>query len=373
MNKSTIIKHNDLHEEHSFHTFYINELHNTDFIKSLIELKEFIGNTNLPLVTIIHHTDMDGICAAQITKEYLTNVIGLLPEEIDYIPYNYEKNYDFNSKIYSKCFHIIFVDLSPKMEDFENVLLEPVRRILWIDHHIGSVREVQKSREYAEWDKILNHLDAYVNIDGCGTKNVYDVTKDYTIPSSPVNMKFGDIFNESSIFLVDTYDRWVQTTYKPSADALNRLFYASEQLFVDSEIVHKVLHKYGDEDIADSTLRDYILTGIRFQEIEQKKNDLRYEKFHKDYILTTPDGKEYRACVIWGSGNSQVFGSHIDEYDVVILARKTKSKEWNYSFYSIKDNIDCSAIAQQFGGAGHRGAAGCSTKENIIISHCKLM
>ena len=51
MNKSTtnIIKHNDLHEEHSFHTFYMNELHNTEFIQSLIGLKEFIGNESLPL------------------------------------------------------------------------------------------------------------------------------------------------------------------------------------------------------------------------------------------------------------------------------------------------------------------------------------
>lgn len=363
-----IIRFNDLHEEHSFNTFYTNDLMRTQFI---CKLKE--ENPN-PLITIIHHTDMDGICAAQIAKEYLINVIGLIQEEIDYIPYNYEKNYDFNAKIDPKCLFIIFVDLSPKMEDFKNVLTNSDRYILWVDHHICSVREVQNSREYAEWDFIESRLDAYVNIDGCGTKNVYDITKNYPIPSSPVNMKFGDIFNESAIFLVDTYDRWLQTTYKPSADALNRLFYASEQLFVGSEIVETVLHKYGDQDLADSTLREYIMTGIRFQEIEKRRNDLRYDKFHKDYILTTSDGKEYKVCVVWGSGNSQVFGSHIDEYDVVILVRKTKANEWNYSFYSSKDNIDCSHIAEQFGGGGHKSAAGCSTKYNIITSkYCKLL
>jgi len=186
-------------------------------------------------------------------------------------------------------------------------------------------------------------------------------------------MKFGDIFNESAIFLVDCYDRWIQNEYKPNADALNRLFYASEQLFVDSEIIHKVLHKYGSQDEADATLRTCILTGLNFQEIEKKKNDLRYTSFHKDYILTTPDGKEYTACVVWGSGNSHVFGDHINEYDVVILARKSKSKEWSFSFYSIKDNVDCSAIAQQFNGGGHRSSAACRVNYDIITKHCKLM
>lgn len=39
-------------------------------------------------------------------------------------------------------------------------------------------------------------------------------------------------------------------------------------------------------------------------------------------------------------------------------------KLWNYSLRSNK--VDCSEIAKKFGGGGHKGAAGCNTKEFIL-------
>jgi len=35
---------------------------------------------------------------------------------------------------------------------------------------------------------------------------------------------------------------------------------------------------------------------------------------------------------------------------------------WQYSLYSTNPNVHCGEIAQKYGGGGHRGAAGFSSK-----------
>ena len=35
---------------------------------------------------------------------------------------------------------------------------------------------------------------------------------------------------------------------------------------------------------------------------------------------------------------------------------------YTFSFYSTKEEIDCSEIAKSFGGGGHRWASGCTVK-----------
>ena len=349
--------------EESYKTFNIGELENTDFIKKLL-LDNILSS---PIVTIIHHTDMDGICAAQIMKEYLINVLHILSSNIGTLPYNYEKNYDFNNNIDTNCKFVIFVDLSPKFTDFENIITNDLTNstlILWIDHHIGSVREIHDNLT-EENSKLLAHIDAYVDINGCGTKNVFELTKESIM--SDTGYKFGSLFNEDAIQLVDIYDRWLQTSLKQDADALNRLFYDSAQLFIDSEIVNLVLHSYGNNKFnIDERLINYIKLGHKFLELEKEKSSLKYLFLSRNIDFTTPNGKVYKSNVIWGDGNSSLWGDHIKDYDVVIRAKKIGNGKWSFSFYTIKEDIDCAEIARQYDGSGHRAASGCMTNYNIL-------
>ena len=53
---------------------------------------------------------------------------------------------------------------------------------------------------------------------------------------------------------------------------------------------------------------------------------------------------------------------HQDGYDgVASFWYEGKSKLWKFSLYNDNGQVDCSAIAQQFGGGGHKGAAGFVT------------
>jgi hypothetical protein len=54
---------------------------------------------------------------------------------------------------------------------------------------------------------------------------------------------------------------------------------------------------------------------------------------------------------------SDQFGDEYADHDMVCRFAYT-GKGWSYSLYSSKENVDCSEIAKQYDGGGHRGAAG---------------
>jgi len=58
--------------------------------------------------------------------------------------------------------------------------------------------------------------------------------------------------------------------------------------------------------------------------------------------------------------NSQFFVSQWDpeKYDLMCAYAQLKDGRWKVSIYSTKADVDCGYIAKQFGGGGHKGAAG---------------
>lgn len=54
---------------------------------------------------------------------------------------------------------------------------------------------------------------------------------------------------------------------------------------------------------------------------------------------------------------------NIDNYDILI-GFVFNGHEWRYSLRSTK--VDCSKVAMQYGGGGHKGAAGFNTKECVL-------
>lgn len=56
---------------------------------------------------------------------------------------------------------------------------------------------------------------------------------------------------------------------------------------------------------------------------------------------------------------------HAQGYDGQACFFRTKEGKWSFSFYS--QTVDCSAIAKQFGGGGHKGAAGCVVDDETML------
>lgn len=72
-------------------------------------------------------------------------------------------------------------------------------------------------------------------------------------------------------------------------------------------------------------------------------------------------------CANIPQGYSEFYDSieNIKDFDVMINFFMNKRNRWNLSFYTTKDNVDVSKIAEKFGGGGHAKAAGASSLEEL--------
>jgi oligoribonuclease NrnB/cAMP/cGMP phosphodiesterase (DHH superfamily) len=72
----------------------------------------------------------------------------------------------------------------------------------------------------------------------------------------------------------------------------------------------------------------------------------------------------HTAIVLNRLASSQAFeGSYDPAKHDMMIAFVRKNAAWRVSLFSTKETVDCSAIAKQYGGGGHKGAAGfiCDT------------
>jgi nanoRNase/pAp phosphatase (c-di-AMP/oligoRNAs hydrolase) len=93
----------------------------------------------------------------------------------------------------------------------------------------------------------------------------------------------------------------------------------------------------------------------------QNKQDNLYAKLFSFEVSL--DG--YRAIVInKGMASSFLFDSVYDPslHDLMIAFCRTENG-WKLTFFSTKNDIDCSEIAKKYGGGGHKGSAGATLKE----------
>jgi oligoribonuclease NrnB/cAMP/cGMP phosphodiesterase (DHH superfamily) len=96
----------------------------------------------------------------------------------------------------------------------------------------------------------------------------------------------------------------------------------------------------------------------------QTKQDAKYAKA----MAYESDFHGLRALVMNKPfSNSKVFDSIYDpdRHDIMILFG-VKSGEFKYSLFSAKDGVDVSSIAVQYGGGGHKGAAGFYSKKQVV-------
>ena len=67
-------------------------------------------------------------------------------------------------------------------------------------------------------------------------------------------------------------------------------------------------------------------------------------------------------------GGSPWFGNKIKDYDSVCTFFYAGNNQWEYSFYSEKEDVECYKLAKSINpqGGGHKGAAGCITDKFIF-------
>lgn len=279
-----------------------------------------------------HHTDLDGYCAGHIVSVFENNQN---PE--DFIEVNYDDVLPLD-KI-SKGERVYFVDYSFSLNTAKvlDKILKITDDVIWVDHHKSSL-ELLKARP--DFKKVKGLVDASHS----GALNTYMYLYKCDYEDVPMYIRY-----------VSDYDCWQYNMKDTLAFKYGMDSYKHKPL---DDIWYRLRGKRGYD--AKVILGSIISDGkvIEGYVAEEKRDYL--EKYGYDI-----DFEGYRCKVCNRRDNSTLFGDTIKDYDIVMIW-VFKGNSYEYSIYTDKDNIDCSKLAEKYGGGGHAQAAGFVVKKQLF-------
>lgn len=277
------------------------------------------------MLCIYHIADHDGKGSAAIVKSVYPDIELMGLNHDMEIPYDEIKKHD----------KIIVCDISLPLEFmFE---LNESADFTWIDHHISVIEQYEKTVTQ-KGKKPLKGLRRV------GTAAMV-LTWEYFYPDRelPLGIK---LLGLNDIF--DLKDKRVRP-----------FEYAMQSLGVNRP-TDKVW-----EDIINGTMDIDAM-------VEKGKAILSYIR-NRNFRLVRAQAfeSEYEGlkciCANMPQGYSEFYDSldNIKDYDMMVNFFMNKKNCWNLSFYTSKEDVDVSKIAEKFGGGGHAKAAGASSLKEL--------
>lgn len=283
------------------------------------------------MICIYHSRDFDGLCSGRILQEKYPNA--------EMVGYDYgEPIPDLDT---SKP--IIMADVTFPFEDMVRIGKECEVNggsFIVIDHHVSFAKQVYNWEEENEVPFVF-HYDS--SISAC------EAVWFFCFPDK--KMPYG-------VELLGKYDTWRK-------DEEWELFVMPFQYGLRATV--NKLENF--PLIFDLKLRSWVHDVINqgrailsYQASQNEKHctELAFETEFKGFLAI---------CLNTPMANSQAFESVWNEsrHDVMICFRYNgKIKQWVYSLYTTKDSVDCSVIAKEMGGGGHKKAAGFQHKDFIL-------
>lgn len=270
----------------------------------------------------VYHNDPDGWCSAAVVLE--------THPDANLIRMNY--GFHFPRKSIKDGDTVYMVDYT--LQPFEEMIkLNERCNLIWIDHHISSIR---KEDEYAKeaWFEEGLRRDGTA---GC------ELTWEYFHgTASKDDMPY-------IVRMIGRYDVW-DHAFKPACDqVMLGLKCLPDMDNPANPEWQTLLH----QDSYAATLREKGEVIYAYKETENIETCVRRAFPCKIHGVPTI------ACNS-AHCNSSLFKSVWDPevYDMMCVFGQLKNGRWTVSLYAEDENIDCSEIAVQYDGGGHKGAAG---------------
>lgn len=308
----------------------------------------------------IHHNDRDGIGAAAVVARMYKG------QNIRFFSYNYKYNSDFVKFVADAIIDgdkVYMVDLSiGETNECIDALIES-GKLVWIDHHLTSINCEKENDE-------LKDIPGYRSTKYSGAYLTYIWYIKNCMPSTMAYL--GDDIEQCDysnaiptvIKLIDDHDRFAHEMsdsifFEDGIQSCDGFDDPNSELWDslisdDKKLLSEVIER-------GHVVTDYKTNNFKFLSDNISNISLIVEDtVNKSVAL-------YKGIAINYVSNSLVFGDKYNTASFSMVYRYNGTdKEWKYSIYSPRLDFDCSKVAEHFGGGGHRGAAGFSTKELII-------
>lgn len=291
-------------------------------------------------VIIYHRVDFDGVFSACIAEKWINENPGYSSYELFGYTYGDEipepeswANNGYNS--------VIMVDISfpsEYMNKYRNLWKSGVySEFIWIDHHITAI---QDSINYG-----------YSDIPGIRGL-------DFAACEYSWKYFYSDTFVPDIIQLLSAYDIWNKDRFDwgnfvlPIQYALKAM-YGVNQVAISNEF-NKLIWSSPEE------LESIILSGkLIFKYLERA-----WKSAVKVYSFDITVAGRYKGIAMMSSEfSSNIFSSVMDKYDVFCVVNRRDFGKYNCSLYIEPGRIESfnagEYLKENYGGGGHRGAAGC--------------
>lgn len=305
-----------------------------------------------------HHNDLDGRCAAAVVAYYFNNY-----DLNNYIESDYS---GLKTELCPRNEDVYIVDYSFTEKTLPELLdvCDKAESVVWIDHHDSSIDLLNDHRELRD----IPNLNVYVSKEQSGCYLTYQYFYDAFPSGVPLFIQ-----------LISDYDNWnhknpgcvefvkgmgIEDIY-PTSDLYKSLLSDwDEYLEVVAEGDVNPLPQFENITIEDVNNEDFLLDVYVIW--QQGYVITKYQEQQNQILLNNMSFESYldniKCLCINARGNSLVFDHRILDYPICVLFY-FDGEYYNYSVYSVKDDISCKEIAEAHGGGGHKGAAGFRSKE----------
>lgn len=286
---------------------------------------------------VFYHGDADGKCAAYWVRVGNKRAC---PYPTEFIEMQYSTLFPLDSIRRDELVYIVDFSIHPYLM---RALLDRTQNVVWIDHHANAI---------SQYDDFGVRIDGLRNTDysGCMLTYVYltrlvrpDGQEKSTIDDWIADLDILDSIASSApefTKLIDDYDTW-KFKYGDKTKQFQAAF--------DAHDFHPESYEWGK---LRSYLDYYVNAGKHMIEYRNNLMDKIIKKTRKDVELMGHKGLLINTC----EADGNIFIGLVENYDF-----------WGWWYLgeggmvkvSIRSNkMDVSELARQFGGNGHKGAAG---------------
>ena len=276
-----------------------------------------------------HHNDLDGRCAGAMVSRYMDCRKPECFIEVDYVKVP-------DASMIKRGEDVFIVDYCYTKATVSQLeaIIEKAGHVVWIDHHKSSSDLLLDTSDYdfLSDDKLKIVVDTKL----CGAALTFMYFEYESGHHMPRFLRY-----------VDDWDRWAKRypesyKFKLGMDSIdhsptNQIW---RDLMFDADVTERVL-QYGD------IIEDYVTSHNT-----EYRNQFAFKCIVNGLKCYALNLKE----------NSKAFGDLVNQCDAVVTF-VFNGTSYQYSIYSTNKEIDCSKVAECYGGGGHPGAAGfeCDT------------
>lgn len=342
---------------------------------------------------ILTHTDADGHLSGHIVANYTTKDPFTQPLVFYYSYHGISKElYDLEDDVIKDA-TVYITDLSI-CEEIKELIKFLVKKecdkIIHIDHHTTSLSwiETKEAKEFIDdcdghytpfmdskvsaaflcwvWTYVLSTNCVQEKIDEVGYDHIPDI---WDFSDDRCFFKFNIYATEEEYEKADEYRVPDIVRYVSDNDIWEHKFRQSKQFATYYAMADKgskgvLSFIWFDAFNSRKSLSDMCLEGERIMTIENNRSQQLRESIGYQYTFRGIDFYVMNEAL----GNSTIFGEEYDNHQAV-CKWSYNGTDFVYSIYAdIKKNpdIDLSKIAEEYGGGGHKGAAGFHTTEFLF-------